>query len=171
LTGRRAAHFCSPRVLVYAYAVPAIPTGEFVTHSAEETFELAYRIGEAITGPAVFLLEGDLGAGKTVFAKGLGAGLDIDPAEVNSPTFTLVNAHDGRLRLYHLDLYRLAGGAGETYDLGLDEMIAEPNAVVVIEWAERLGTFSLPTAYKVDISDLGGDERKVAVTYEASSQN
>jgi tRNA threonylcarbamoyladenosine biosynthesis protein TsaE len=143
--------------------VPHVPTGEFVTHSAEETFELAYSIGGAVTEPTVFLLEGDLGAGKTVFAKGLGAGLDIDPAEINSPTFTLVNAHEGRLRLYHLDLYRLAGGAGEAYDLGLDEMIAEPDAVVVIEWAERLGSFVLAEAYSVKVVDAGGDSRKITI--------
>ena len=85
--------------------MPTIPTGQFITHSAEETFELAYDIGESLVTSTVFLLRGDLGAGKTVFAKGIAAGLDIDPAEVNSPTFTLVNAHTGRLRLYHLDLY------------------------------------------------------------------
>ncbi|HYE71704.1 MAG TPA: tRNA (adenosine(37)-N6)-threonylcarbamoyltransferase complex ATPase subunit type 1 TsaE [Blastocatellia bacterium] len=141
----------------------AIQTGEFITHSAEETFELAYSIGEAITEPIVFLLEGDLGAGKTVFAKGIGAGLNIDPAEVNSPTFTLVNAHDGRMRLYHLDLYRLEGSANEAYDLGLDEMIAEPNAVVVIEWAERLKAFRIPKAYRVTISYLNDDERRVFI--------
>ncbi len=70
------------------------------------------------TNTAVFLLQGDLGAGKTVFAKGIGAGLDIDPAEVNSPTFTIVNQHDGRMRMYHLDLYRVEGGAGEFSSLG-----------------------------------------------------
>lgn len=141
----------------------SIPTGEFITHSAEETFELAYRIGEALTGPAVFLLRGDLGAGKTVFAKGIGAGLEIDPAEVNSPTFTLVNRHDGRLTLYHLDLYRIEGGADEVYDLGLDEILAEPAAVVVIEWAERLGTFAIPDGYRISLSDLGGEERRIEI--------
>src|SRR5215210_5203231 len=118
-----------------------IPTGQFITHSAEETFELAYRIGEAITQSAVFLLEGDLGAGKTVFAKGIAAGLDIDPAQVNSPTFTIVNQHDGRMRLYHLDLYRIEGGADELREIGLEEMLNEGNAVMVIEWPERLGEF------------------------------
>ncbi|HEX5082273.1 MAG TPA: tRNA (adenosine(37)-N6)-threonylcarbamoyltransferase complex ATPase subunit type 1 TsaE [Blastocatellia bacterium] len=140
-----------------------IPTGQFVTRSAEETFDLAYRIGEAIDEPAVFLLQGDLGAGKTVFAKGLGAGLDIDPAEVNSPTFTMVNRHGGRMRLYHLDLYRIAGGANEVYDLGLEEMLEEPGTVVVIEWPERLGAFAIPNAYKVVISDLGGDDRRIII--------
>jgi len=140
-----------------------IPTGQFVTRSAEETFDLAYRVGEAIDEPAVFLLQGDLGAGKTVFAKGVGAGLDIDPAEVNSPTFTILNRHEGRMRLYHLDLYRIAGGANEVYDLGLEEILAEPGAVVVIEWPERLGAFAIPNAYRVVIDDLGGDERSVSV--------
>jgi tRNA threonylcarbamoyladenosine biosynthesis protein TsaE len=144
----------------------SIPTGQFTTRSAEETFELAYSIGEAINEPAVFLLQGDLGVGKTVFAKGVGAGLDIDPAEVNSPTFTIVNRHEGRMRLYHLDLYRIAGGANEVYDLGLDEILEEPEAVVVIEWPERLGHFAIPNAYRVVINDLGGDDRSVSVHHE-----
>jgi len=140
-------------------------TGEYLTRSAEETFELARRMGEALGGAAVFLLAGDLGAGKTVFAKGLGAGLGVDPDEVSSPTFTLVNAHDGRLRLYHLDLYRIEGGAAEIYDLGLEEMLSEADAVVVIEWAERLGSFAVPGAYRVAISDLGGDERRIEISH------
>ncbi|MGH9755575.1 MAG: tRNA (adenosine(37)-N6)-threonylcarbamoyltransferase complex ATPase subunit type 1 TsaE [Blastocatellia bacterium] len=144
----------------------SIPTGQFITRSAEETFDLAYRISEAISEPTVFLLQGDLGAGKTVFAKGIGAGLDIDPAEVNSPTFTIVNRHEGRMRLYHLDLYRIAGGANEVYDLGLEEILTEPEAVVVIEWPERLGAFAIPNAYRVVIDDLGGDERSVSIRHE-----
>ena len=144
----------------------SIPTGQFITRSAEETFELAYRMGESIDEPAVFLLQGDLGVGKTVFAKGLGAGLDIDPAEVNSPTFTIVNRHEGRMRVYHLDLYRIAGGANEVYDLGLEEILAEPETVVVIEWPERLGAFAIPDAYRVVIDDLGSDERSVSVHHD-----
>jgi tRNA threonylcarbamoyladenosine biosynthesis protein TsaE len=143
----------------------SIPTGQFITRSAEETFDLAYRIGEAISEPAVFLLQGDLGVGKTVFAKGVGAGLDIDPAEVNSPTFTIVNRHEGRMRLYHLDLYRIAGGANEVYDLGLDEILEEPEAVVVIEWPERLGDFAIPNAYRIVISDLGMDDRRLEIVH------
>ena len=143
-----------------------IPTGQFITHSAEETFELAYRIGEAVIEPAVFLLHGELGAGKTVFAKGIGAGLGIDPAEVNSPTFTIVNQHDGpagKMRMYHLDLYRIEGGADEIYELGLEEMLNEPDAVVVIEWPERLGAFVIPNAYWVTITDLGGENREISI--------
>jgi tRNA threonylcarbamoyladenosine biosynthesis protein TsaE len=137
---------------------------KFVTHSAEETFELAYEIGERLTASAVFLLEGDLGAGKTVFAKGIAAGLDIDPAEVNSPTFTLVNIHEGRMRLCHLDLYRLEGELEEIYALGLDEMLSEKNTVVLIEWSERLGAYAIPNATRVQIIDEGDDTRRVVMT-------
>ncbi len=140
-----------------------IPTGEFTTQSAEETFELAYQIGETITASMVFLLHGDLGAGKTVFAKGIAAGLNIDPAEVSSPTFTIINQYDARMQFYHLDLYRIEGEADELRELGLEEMLNEPNAVVVIEWPERLGGFKIPAAYEVNIRDLGGDARSVLI--------
>jgi tRNA threonylcarbamoyladenosine biosynthesis protein TsaE len=142
--------------------MPSIPTGQFITHSADETFELAYSIGETIDEPMVFLLRGDLGAGKTVFAKGIAAGLEIDPAEVNSPTFTLVNQHEGRMRLYHLDLYRIEGSEEDVRAIGLEEMLNE-DAVVVIEWPERLGTFAIAGSYAVSIVDLGGDGRKISI--------
>jgi tRNA threonylcarbamoyladenosine biosynthesis protein TsaE len=144
----------------------SIPTGEFITRSAEETFELAYEIGEAIDEAAVFLLQGDLGAGKTVFAKGIGAGLDIDPAEVNSPTFTIINQHSGRMQMYHLDLYRIEDGADEVRELGLEEMMEDPEGVIVIEWPERLGAFAIPGAYLVNIADLGMDERTIKIHHK-----
>jgi tRNA threonylcarbamoyladenosine biosynthesis protein TsaE len=151
-----------------------LSTTNYQTHSAEETFELAYKIGEAINAPTVFLLQGDLGAGKTVFAKGIAAGLDIDPADVSSPTFTLINQHEGRMRLYHLDLYRIEGGpegsSAELFELGLEEMLSEQNAVVLIEWPERLGAFAIPNACRVVISDSGGDERRLTIQ-QSSAEN
>jgi tRNA threonylcarbamoyladenosine biosynthesis protein TsaE len=148
---------------------PEIISGEFFTHSAEETFEFAYKIGESLTHSTVFLLAGDLGAGKTVFAKGIAAGLDIDPADVNSPTFTLINIHKGRMKLYHLDLYRLSGTTNEIYELGLDEMLAEENAVAIIEWSERLSTFSIPNAHRVNISELDPNSRKIVIYQKAEA--
>jgi tRNA threonylcarbamoyladenosine biosynthesis protein TsaE len=143
--------------------MPDFPTGQFVTRSAEETFVLAYGIGETLHHSTVFLLQGELGAGKTVFAKGIAAGLDIDPAEVNSPTFTLVNAHEGRMKLYHLDLYRIESAA-EVYGLGLEELLSEPDAIVLIEWPERLGSFAVSAGYHVRIDDGGGNARQISIS-------
>ena len=139
---------------------PEIYFGEFITHSAEETFELARRIGDQLKGGEVFLLTGDLGAGKTVFAKGLAAGLGIASADVTSPTFTLVNVHEGRLRLYHIDLYRLDAGAHR--GLGLEEIFEDAEGVVAIEWAERLGLVA-ENAIEVVISVLLDSERRILV--------
>ena len=115
---------------------PQDPATELTTHSPEETFELGRSIGNELKEQAVFLLSGDLGSGKTLFTKGLAAGLGIDPADVTSPSFTLVNEHPGSLKLYHVDLYRLE--AGSLPELGLEEILADKLGVVVIEWAERL---------------------------------
>ena len=131
---------------------------EIITRSAEETFELGRKIGRGINGRNVFLLSGDLGAGKTVFAKGLAAGLEIDPADVTSPSFTLVNSYEGRLRMYHIDLYRLDTSACR--DLGLEEMLEDENAIVVIEWAERL-SFTPEGATEVVIEYLNDSERRI----------
>lgn len=135
-------------------------TGEFTTHSAQETFNLAEGIGAQLSAPTVFLLSGDLGAGKTVFAKGVAAGLGIDPADVTSPSFTLINEYEGRLRFYHIDLYRLDAGACR--ELGLDEIFADGRAVTIIEWAERLT--ELPeTAIRVTIEYVSDTERRIRI--------
>jgi tRNA threonylcarbamoyladenosine biosynthesis protein TsaE len=132
----------------------------YITHSAEETFELAGRIGGRLNGRAVFLLSGDLGAGKTVFAKGLAAGLGIDPADVTSPSFTLINIYEGRLRLYHIDLYRLE--QSDCAELGLEEVLEEQGAVTLIEWAERLGQ-SPAGAIEVHMEYLSDTERRIII--------
>ncbi|HEX8089813.1 MAG TPA: tRNA (adenosine(37)-N6)-threonylcarbamoyltransferase complex ATPase subunit type 1 TsaE [Blastocatellia bacterium] len=134
--------------------------GEFITRSAEETLGLGRRIGEQLGGRAVFLLSGDLGSGKTVFAKGLAEGLDIDSGDVTSPSFTLINIYDGRFRLYHIDLYRLEEGACR--QLGLEEIFDERGAVVVIEWAERLG-YVPEAAIQVEILYLSDSDRKINI--------
>lgn len=134
--------------------------GEFTTHSPEETFKLARSIGRRLEGGEVFLLSGELGAGKTVFAKGLAAGLDIDPSDVTSPTFTLINAHAGRLRFYHVDLYRLDSGAHR--DLGLEEIFDHERAVTLIEWAERLALVPA-RGIAVEIFYVSISDRQIAI--------
>jgi tRNA threonylcarbamoyladenosine biosynthesis protein TsaE len=132
--------------------------GESVTRSAQETFALARSIGEQLKGGEVFLLKGDLGAGKTIFAKGLAAGLGIEPADVTSPTFTLINVHQGRLPFYHVDLYRL--DAGSLTNLGLEEIFDDEKAVTVIEWADRLG-YTPVNSRSVTFEYLGDNERRI----------
>jgi tRNA threonylcarbamoyladenosine biosynthesis protein TsaE len=140
---------------------PETYLGEFITHSADETFALARGIGEQLKGGEVFLLKGDLGAGKTVFAKGLAAGLGIGAADVTSPSFTLVNVHEGRLRFYHVDLYRLEDGAHQ--GLGLEEIFDDENAVTAIEWAERL-RFLPARATVVEMFYGSTSERRIVVS-------
>jgi tRNA threonylcarbamoyladenosine biosynthesis protein TsaE len=106
------------------------------TRSEAETAALGRELAQALEPGAVVLLSGDLGAGKTVFVRGIAEGLGINPRQVTSPTFTLVQEYDGgRVPLYHVDLYRLQ--SIEVDDLGLDEM-AWSGGVIAIEWPDRL---------------------------------
>ena len=107
-------------------------SGEYESGSEEETFEIAKRVADTLKGGETILLEGDLGAGKTTFTKGLAKALGVTE-EVTSPTFTLMNVYEsGRLPLCHLDMYRLES-ADEVEELGLLDTAPE-NAVKVIEW-------------------------------------
>lgn len=143
---------------------PRIPTGEWVSAEAAETFSLGERIGKQLVGGEILLLSGALGAGKTIFVKGIAAGLGIDKEDVTSPSFTLVNPHKGRVTLYHIDLYRLDPGASAAHAVDLDELLANENAVIVIEWAERLGDYRLPNAvWRIGISGDGDDPRTVSI--------
>lgn len=118
----------------------------WITHSEAETRALGAVLALELAPEGVLLLSGDLGAGKTVLARGIAEGLGIDPDEVQSPTFSLIREHrvagDARLRLLHADLYRL--DPDETAALGLEELLAGPG-VKVVEWAERL-PFPMPGA-------------------------
>jgi tRNA threonylcarbamoyladenosine biosynthesis protein TsaE len=143
-----------------------VQTGELISRAPEETFEAGRRVGARLAGGEILLLSGTLGAGKTVFVKGLAAGLGLDAAEVSSPSFTLVNRHaEGRLVLYHLDLYRLAEGPSAAHAVELDELLADETSVIVIEWAERLGHYRLPAmVWRVRIEGDGEDPRRIRLT-------
>ena len=142
-----------------------LESGELISSSPEETFEAGRRVGERLAGGETLLLSGALGAGKTVFVKGLAAGLGLDPAEVSSPSFTLVNSYaEGRLPLHHIDLYRLAEGASSAHAVDLDELLTDERAVVVIEWAERMGRYPLPPpVWRVSIEGDGEEPRRISV--------
>ncbi|HEV7797245.1 MAG TPA: tRNA (adenosine(37)-N6)-threonylcarbamoyltransferase complex ATPase subunit type 1 TsaE, partial [Pyrinomonadaceae bacterium] len=142
-----------------------IPTGEWQARAAVETFALGRQVGAQLSGGEVLLLDGPLGAGKTVFVKGLAAALGIDPDDVTSPSFTLVNPYVARLPLFHLDLYRLDEGAAAAHAVDLEELLTDEHAVVVIEWAERLGNYPLnATVWRVTIAGDGEATRTIVIS-------
>ena len=134
----------------------------FLSRSENETFEFARKLAFSLTPPAHFLLFGELGAGKTMFTKGLAAGLGLeDVDDVSSPTFTLVNRYRGRVPVYHIDLYRIE--SGDFCGLDLEGIFADPNAVAVIEWAERLGNLTPSNAIRVQLTYVDDHSRKIEV--------
>ena len=138
-------------------------TGEWQTLNAGETFDLGKQIGTQLKGGEILLLKGPLGAGKTVFVKGIAAGLGLDPEEVTSPSFTLVNPYSSRLPLFHIDLYRLDEGVTAAHAVDLEELLNDAQAVIVIEWADRLGNYPLPfNAWRITISGDGEGARKIS---------
>jgi tRNA threonylcarbamoyladenosine biosynthesis protein TsaE len=142
----------------------SIPTGEWSSCNARETFDLGARIGAQLSGGQILLLSGPLGAGKTMLVKGIAHALGIDEEDVTSPSFTLVNPHQGRLLLYHIDLYRLEAGAAAAYAVDLDEILTDEKAVAIIEWADRLGHYPLPPGvWRVSISGDGDSPREISI--------
>lgn len=115
--------------------VPAILPGSLVSDGPDQTRAIGRRIGSAARPGTVLALTGELGAGKTQLAKGVAEGLGVTSV-VNSPTFVLMNEHVGRLRLYHIDAYRLGDGEEASAAGLLDERQAD--GITVVEWADRL---------------------------------
>src|SRR5207302_2192031 len=110
---------------------------DLVSHSSLHTERLGERLGRAAQPNDVFALWGELGAGKTVLARGIAAGLGIDPTEISSPTFIIQREHrGGRMSMFHIDLYRLEGA--DLTSTGWEESL-EAGGVTVIEWPDRAG--------------------------------
>lgn len=131
----------------------------------EETRRIGAELAAELAPDGVLLLSGDLGAGKTVLAQGVAAGLGIDPRQVQSPSFTLIREHEGTAgRLIHVDLYRLQ--PHEAAELGLEELLAGPG-VKVIEWAERL-PFEVPGAVRLTLRTVPGGEHEIRRTTKRS---
>ena len=134
---------------------------EIISHNPAETEALGEKFGREAGRGLVLALSGDLGAGKTQLVKGIARGLGVT-ARVHSPTFTLVNEYGGgRLKLFHLDLYRLETTA-QILSAGIEEFL-QPDGVTVIEWAERFTIYDLrfTIVKKVTIEIIGASERKI----------
>ncbi len=134
---------------------------EYITHSEEETISLAKDLAKDFEGTEVVLLEGELGAGKTVFAKGIAAGLGLrDVHQVCSPSFILINIYQARYPIYHIDLYRL-GEEKEILDIGWEDYLGQ--GVIIVEWAEKI-KFHLK-AIRVILKIENGEKRKIRIIY------
>lgn len=146
----------------------AQPALDFISHSPEQTRRIGWRLGQHARAGDVFLLAGQFGAGKTLLTQGLAAGLGVAD-RVTSPSFTLVNEHDGRdgdgaaIRLYHVDLYRLETAAA-VESVGLDEFFADPDGICAIEWPDRLGAAVPPEHLLIALTPVSEMKRRLALT-------
>lgn len=133
---------------------------EFITRSENETFLLAQTLGARLDGDEIILLIGELGTGKTVFAKGIASGLGLkDWHLVCSPSYTLINIYQAKVPIIHLDLYRL-GSDAEVSDLGWEDYIGE--GVVIIEWADRMSYTG--QALKIQFHFLSEKQRRIIIS-------
>lgn len=134
---------------------------QYITHSENETKNLAKKISKEIKG-RVFALYGDLGVGKTTFVQGFAQGLGIKD-KIISPTFVLIRQHlipKTKKILYHVDLYRLENPE-DTKHLGIEEIMENPDNIVLIEWAERVNNLLPKNTLKISIENIGENNRKI----------
>lgn len=140
------------------------------TQNEQQTEDAGRALAETLRGGEVITLRGDLGAGKTVFTRGLARGLGI-ASPILSPTFTIVREYTGRLKLYHFDFYRLTE-AEELGEIGFEEYM-QSDAVVVIEWAELFPEV-LPArriSVQIEASGVAAAGRKICIWQEEELEN
>ena len=133
-----------------------------ITHSREETIQLAEQLARGLQKGDVLALYGDLGSGKTTFAKGIGRGLGVkDARHINSPTFVLIKEYEARIPMYHLDLYRL-DNLGDIEDIAIGEYIYG-DGVAIVEWAEKIGDILPERHIAVKFTIKGDEEREIEI--------
>jgi tRNA threonylcarbamoyladenosine biosynthesis protein TsaE len=141
-----------------------MPVHEWVTHSAEETIRAGREIGGKLKAPALLLLRGELGAGKTTLTKGLVTGLGAArEEEVTSPTFTLVHNYHNGVRVYHIDLYRVSGFR-DFETLGVEDLFAQP-AIVIIEWPEKAALSTGWPILEIDLEHVDENSRRIHISF------
>jgi tRNA threonylcarbamoyladenosine biosynthesis protein TsaE len=144
---------------------------EHITHSADETIALGRELAPTLKSARLVLLCGDLGSGKTTLVKGIAEGLHTASQEdVTSPTFTLIHEYRGpETSVFHVDLYRI-DTPRELDTLGLDELLAEPNNLVLIEWGEKFARFQQERDVEIRFERRREDERRIIVVRDSSRQ-
>jgi tRNA threonylcarbamoyladenosine biosynthesis protein TsaE len=137
----------------------------FISSDLNETFRIGRIIGETLSDQAILALVGELGAGKTSLAHGIARGLGVnDGYPITSPTFTLINEYPGRLKLVHMDVYRLSDSA-DMHELGFEEYLSGAN-VIVIEWAEKIRDILPDRTIFVNMTYLDQNRRRIEISGE-----
>jgi tRNA threonylcarbamoyladenosine biosynthesis protein TsaE len=145
-----------------------IPKVSLISNSEEETKRCAERLASQLKAGDIVLLQGDLGAGKTTFVKGLVEAFKFSSRKVNSPTFVIMNYYKGKLPIYHFDLYRLEKSK-EVDTLDFDEYFYG-EGISLIEWPERLGEYKPKTYYLVEFKHKGEHQRQLCISYPSKPQ-
>ena len=130
--------------------------GVYISSSPEETIQLGEKIGSFLEPGTIIALKGALGAGKTVFAKGIARALGIDQ-EITSPSYTIISEYSGRIPLFHIDAYRLTGD--EDFRLTGGEELLYGQGICIIEWSDRLTL--LPSSLPVEIGIMADGKRNI----------
>lgn len=140
---------------------------ELISHSPEETQAVGELLGKAAQAGDLFLLQGAFGAGKTVLTQGIARGLGV-PDAVTSPSYIIVNEYQGRLPLYHVDLYRLESPA-EVLDLGLEDYLLYGEGVCVVEWADRALDLLPKEGLLVTLTYMDENRRRLSFSAQGES--
>lgn len=136
----------------------------FLSNSPAATSGLGKRMGGRLETGSVIALIGELGCGKTLFTRGICAGLEVPLRQVNSPTFVFVNEYYGKLPVFHMDLYRL-GAIGEGFEIGiLDYLARAESGVIVVEWAEKVLSLLPEDHLKVQFDVLSTRKRRLVLS-------
>jgi tRNA threonylcarbamoyladenosine biosynthesis protein TsaE len=144
----------------------AVASSGILTHSSDETLARGREIGARLKPPALVLLSGELGAGKTTLTKGIVSALGAaEEDQVTSPTFTLVHKYDHGAVVYHVDLYRV-GDFHDLETLGLEDFLTEL-AIIIVEWPEKLTLRTDWPVVRIQLEHAGGDSRRITIRDEA----
>lgn len=139
---------------------------KFLTHSEQETEQLGEQLAKKLTPGTVIAYEGDLGAGKTAFTRGLARGLGITE-RVTSPTYTIVNEYPGKIPLFHFDMYRLSSSE-ELFDIGWEDYL-ERGGILAVEWSERVAD-AMENPLRISIRRNPEEENGRIITLEGGEQ-
>ena len=131
-----------------------------ITNNENETYNIGIKIGKQLKAGDILSLNGDLGAGKTYLTKGIAKGLGIEDY-ITSPTFTILNEYEGRIPLYHFDVYRI-NDVEEMYEIGFEEYLYG-NGVCVIEWGNIVEEILPKNAINIKIKNLGEFSREIEI--------